>query len=202
MRTNGPSTTPCLLQISRANSIKLLMHTTRAGTSVRKRWLGRLSSNVQITLLRCITLGFTAKIAGMLLAVNPNDNQGVRYILPKCWFETNNEAAIIEHCQLWQGDDGPDILYSKALAFSIEKRMSEARAAVQECVAARPLVARELLQEKHIEPERRFPDAIALGGADEAWEYWRAYGRYWCKSKLAMDLLRQATEMEGSTNPS
>ena len=133
------------------------------------------------------------------MAVNPNDNQGVRYILPKCWFETNNEAAII---QLWQGDDGPDILYSKALAFSIEKRMSEARAAVQECVAARPLVARELLQEKHIEPERRFPDAIMLGGADEAWEYWRAYGRYWCKSKLAMDLLRQATEMEGSTNPS
>ena len=114
------------------------MHTTRTGTSVRKRWLGRLSSNAQITLLRCITSGFTAKIAGMLLAVNPNDNQGVRYILPKCWFETNNLAAIIEHGRLWPGGNGPDILYSKALALSIDKRMSEVRAAVQECVAARP----------------------------------------------------------------
>ena len=132
-----------------------------------------------------------------LLAVNPNDNQGVRYVLPKCWFETSNEAAIIEHCRLWAGDDGPDILYSKALALSIARRMNEARAAVQECIAVRPLVARELLRDRHIEPERRFPGMITLGGADEAWEYWRASGRYWHKSKLAMDLLRHAIEMEG-----
>ena len=152
--------------------------------------------------MHCITLGFAAQIRGMLLAVNPNDNQGVRYMLPKCWFETNNVAAIIEHCRLWPGDNGPDILYSKALALSIDKRMSEARAAVQECIAARPLVARELLRKKHVEPERRFPGAITLGGADEAWEHWRAYGRYWRKSKLAMDLLRQAAKMEGDANPS
>lgn len=128
-----------------------------------------------------------------LLAVNPNDNQGVRYILPKCWFETNNEAAIVEHCQQWTGDNDPNILYSKALALSRAKRTNEAQTAVQECVAARPLVAQELLRDKHIEPERRFPGMIALGGADEAWEYWRTYGGYWYKSKLAMDLLRQAT---------
>ena len=53
-------------------------------------------------------------------------------------FETNNLAAIIERGRLWPGGNGPDILYSKALALSIDKRMSEVRAAVQECVAARP----------------------------------------------------------------
>lgn len=128
-----------------------------------------------------------------LLAINPNDNQGVRLVLPKCWFETNNEAAVIEHCQQHRGEDSPDILYAKALALAILRRTSEAKAAVQECVAARPLVARELLRKRHPRPKSRFPGTITVGGADEAWEYWRACGKYWERSTLAMDLLRKAT---------
>lgn len=132
-----------------------------------------------------------------LLAVNPNDNQGVRYILPKCWFETNNAAAVIDLCELYPDDRGPDILYSKALALSDLKRTDEARAAVQECIVVRPLVAREILADRHVEPERKYPGHITVGGADEAWEYWRVYGCHWLGSKLAMDLLREATQRIG-----
>lgn len=59
----------------------------------------------------------------------------------------------------------------------------------------RPLVAREILADRHVEPERKHPGHITVGGADEAWEYWRMYGCYWYRSKLAMDLLREATDV-------
>lgn len=127
-----------------------------------------------------------------ILAINPNDNQGLRLVLPECWFETNDVAAVVEHCQRYAGDQSPEILYSKALALAILKRTKEARATIDEGVAARPLVARELLRSRHVEPERKYPGSITVGGADEAWEYWRNYGEYWRKSKLAMTLLREA----------
>ena len=128
-----------------------------------------------------------------LLAISPHDNQGVRYVLPKCWFETNNETAIIAHCALYPDDDDPHILYSKALALAIAERAEAARTAIQDAVAARPLVARELVKHLHVEPKRKYPGRITVGGADEAWQYWRTNGRYWHKSKLAMDILREAT---------
>ena len=33
-------------------------------------------------------------VLSRLLAVNPNDNQGVRYELPQCWFETGDNARM------------------------------------------------------------------------------------------------------------
>ena len=131
-----------------------------------------------------------------LLAINPHDNQGVRYVLPQCWFETENETAIIAHCALYADDDDPHILYSKALALAIVKRFEAARTAIQDAVAARPLVALELVKHLHVEPKRKHPGRITVGGADEAWEYWRTNGRYWHKSKPAMDTLREATAKE------
>ena len=48
-------------------------------------------------------------ILGRLLAVNPNDNQGVRYELPQCWFETGDAAAVIAHCCTHRNDTSPFI---------------------------------------------------------------------------------------------
>ena len=129
-----------------------------------------------------------------LLAVNPNDNQGNRHLLPQCWFEVRDAGAVIDLCERYAGDGMPEILYSKALALALAKRAPEARAALQTCVSRLPLVAKELLSRKHPEPERTRSGAITLGGADQAWEYWKEYGRYWRKSKSAMALLREAAE--------
>ena len=56
------------------------------------------------------------EILSRLLAVNPNDNQGVRYELPGCWFETGDIAAVIEHCRRHDDDGSPFMLYPNALA--------------------------------------------------------------------------------------
>lgn len=129
-----------------------------------------------------------------LLAVNPNDNQGARHLLPKCWFEVRDTPAIIDHCQRYQGDSMPEILYSHALALAIAKKTKEARKVLQECVERLPLVAEELLNRQHPEPVREYPGSITLGGEDQAWVYWKEYGRYWRKSKPAETLLREVHE--------
>ena len=132
------------------------------------------------------------EIFSRLLQVNPNDNQGVRYLLPQCWFEKGDSAAVIEHCGKFPDDPGPEILYSKALALILSGQEGEARESLAQCVQRRPLVAEELLRSRHPEPDRKYPGLITLGGADEAWEYWREWGSYWKRSKKAMGLLREA----------
>ena len=42
-----------------------------------------------------------------LLSVNPNDNQGVRYLLPHCWFEKNAPTRIVTHCRKYRDDSSP-----------------------------------------------------------------------------------------------
>ena len=128
-----------------------------------------------------------------LLAVNPNDNQGARHLLPKCCFEVNDPAAVVEHCRRYPGDSMPEVLYSHALALALTKKKEEARALMKDCVQRLPLVAEELLSRAHPEPARE-PGSITLGGADQAWVYWKEHGRYWRKSRSAKTLLREAHE--------
>ena len=125
-----------------------------------------------------------------LMRVNPNDNQGARYLLPRCWFEKKEFAAVAEHCRKFPDDVGPEILYSRALALAFLGQVAKARKSLIQCVELLPLVAEELLKSSHPEPYRKYPGMITLGGADQAWEYWRVWGRYWKQSEKAMGLLR------------
>ena len=129
-----------------------------------------------------------------LLTVNPNDNQGARYLLPKCWFEAGDAASVIDLCQRYADDSAPEVLCSHALALAITKRTNEARKVLQHCVQRLPLVAKELLGRQHPEPPRKYHGSTTMGSAGEAWEYWKQYGRYWRKSKSATALLREAYE--------
>ena len=131
------------------------------------------------------------EILSRLLHVNPNDNQGVRYELPACWFETGDISAVIGHCACHDDDASPFILYSSALAYILANRIPEARTALLRAIHGQPLVAKELLARQHPEPERFIPGAITVGGQSEAWEYWNHNGKYWQRSDTAMTLLRQ-----------
>ena len=51
-----------------------------------------------------------------LLSVNPTDNQGIRYLLPICWFEKGELSKIVVHCRSYPDDIAPEILYSEASA--------------------------------------------------------------------------------------
>ena len=134
------------------------------------------------------------QIFGRLLSVNPNDNQGVRRILPKCWFEKNEISRILTHCRKYVDDVFPEILYSEALALACLGRSEEARTALEDCVVELPLVGRELLKKRHPRPKSRMEGYTTHGGADQAYEYWELFGKYWSESESALELLRQVVK--------
>ena len=129
-----------------------------------------------------------------LLSVNPNDNQGVRHLLPHCWFETNELSKIVTHCRKYRKDVAPEILYSQALALAGLGRNEEALEALKNCVAELPLVGRELLKKRHPKPKSLIEGYIAHGDADQAYYYWEAFGKYWSESESALELLRQVVK--------
>lgn len=133
-------------------------------------------------------------ILSRLLAVNPDDNLGVRYELPLCWFETGDIAAVVEHCRRHEGDGSPFMAYSNALAHILADEMTKAESVLEYAVRADPHVARELLADDHPEPEREIPGTYRLGGASEAWHYWDLNGKYWQRSRPAMALLRRVLD--------
>ena len=100
--------------------------------------------------------------------MNPNDNQGVRYLPPHCWFENNELSRILTHCRKYRDDSAPEILYSEALALVRLGRNEEARTALEHCVAELPLVGRELLKKRHPRPKSVLEGFISPGGADQA----------------------------------
>ena len=126
-----------------------------------------------------------------LLTVNPSDNQGIRYMLPKCWFETGEISTVIKHCRKYSDDSAPEIRYSNVLALVLDGRENDAEAALADCIAGSPLVAKELLKKRHPLPKSRHPGLITIGGEDQAWVYWKEYGQYWDRSQSAMALLRE-----------
>ena len=126
-----------------------------------------------------------------LLSVNPNDNQGVRYLLPHCWFEKNEPSKIVTHCRKYRKDVAPEILYSEALALARLGRSEDARTALESCVAKLPLVGRELLKKRHPRPKSLMEGYITHGGPDQAYYYWKSFGSYWSESESALALLRQ-----------
>ena len=133
-------------------------------------------------------------ILSRLLAVNPNDNQGVRYELPQCWFETGDIASVIRHCRRHDDDGSPSMLYPIALAYVLAGDTPAARGALKRAILAAPLVAKELLADRHPEPARSYPGTYAMGGRSEAWEYWKLDGEYWRCSDTAMALLRRVLD--------
>lgn len=130
-----------------------------------------------------------------LLSVNPNDNQGIRYLLPICWFEKGELSKIVVHCRRYADDIAPEILYSEALALAGIGRDRDARTALRNCVTKLPLIAKELLKKKHPSPKSRSPGGyVTSRGADEAYAYWKCFGKYWQESESAMELLNQVVK--------
>jgi tetratricopeptide (TPR) repeat protein len=132
------------------------------------------------------------EVFSRMLSLNPNDNIGVRYLLPACWLALNEPEKVIEHCLQYEDDASPDIQYSYALALVLLRKTGTAKEAMGSAVSSFPLVAKELLKKTHRRPASTFPGTITWGGADQAYEYWRQYGKYWAESEKAMQLLNIA----------
>ena len=139
-------------------------------------------------------VGARAEVLGYareLLALNPNDNQGVRCVAMTWLLEAggNEDAAAL--AEAYPEDSFAETTYGHALALFRLGRFDQADDTLRAAIGDLPLVAAELLKTKHRAPRRRYPGSITVGGADQAYDYWQSDGAIWGASPAAMDWLRR-----------
>lgn len=105
-----------------------------------------------------------------MLRLNPNDNQGVRYVLLDCLLAMGRDEEAGALLAQSEGDGTAAWLYNHALwTFRQEGDSSEARRRLKEAIAENRHVPAYLLVRKHL--PARLPDYMSSGGDDEAVSY-------------------------------
>jgi tetratricopeptide (TPR) repeat protein len=126
-----------------------------------------------------------------LVAMNPNDNLGARYMLMQCLIATGGWEPAILLTRQYPDDVGPDLVYSKAVA---QLKIGDEVGAIESLrfgVECKPNVASELLKPKHIRPKSAYSGYITSGGEDEAFDYWERNRSHWGRSSKPFKLLCQ-----------
>ena len=77
-----------------------------------------------------------------MLALNPNDNQGVRVLAVECAFRHNRPWDVLEISERFPNDIEPDVLYGQVLALYQLGLKAEAETALLEAMEILPLVAK------------------------------------------------------------
>jgi len=126
-----------------------------------------------------------------LLRLNPNDNQGVRYLLAMTLLEMGKIDALEE--LLGQYDEPTAVwLFTKALVAYVKQGDSaEARKLLKEALNYNPHVVPYLLGEKRL--PRELPERVGFGDKDEAVAYAAEFGPGWHQTKGAIDWLASVT---------
>jgi tetratricopeptide (TPR) repeat protein len=114
-----------------------------------------------------------------LLALNPDDNQGVRSIAVNALIKLERFKEALDIANLFPDDTLVEVLYGKALALFKLGQRDKATMALQEAICDSPLVARELVKTKHRPPKTAIPGMITRGGTDEAYYYWEHMRQSW-----------------------
>jgi len=133
-----------------------------------------------------------------ILAVNPNDNQGVRALAIDCNFVLRRPDRVLEICDRYPEDGMEYVMYGRALALYQQGQHVEAEAALREAIEYLPLVAQELVKKRHRAPKDLRPDSVTIGGPDQAYYYWKEQGQHWKKTSGAIEFVAKGLETTGA----
>ena len=104
-----------------------------------------------------------------LLRLNPNDNQGIRYLLAACLVVLDRDDDLSTLLDKYEGDAMAAWAYAKALlAFRREGDSTRARRLLRGAMKSNPHIPAMLLLQKR---PKRLPDLIGLGDQNEAIAY-------------------------------
>jgi len=122
-----------------------------------------------------------------LLRLNPNDNQGIRYLLASALLEMGNIDSLHELLSKYN-EPTAAWLYTKALvAYVRQGDSAEARKLLKESLNCNRHVPSYLLGEKKLPKE--LPQRIGFGDKDEAVAYAAEFGSGWHQTEGAVDWL-------------
>lgn len=123
-----------------------------------------------------------------LLRLNPDDNQGVRYVLAVCYLELDRDADLMSLMSDYEEDGSAAWLYTRVLvSFRREGDSALSREQFIEALDGNSHVPDYLLG------KRRMPKALPLfmgmGDEDEAVLYMAEYGSEWARTPGALEWL-------------
>jgi tetratricopeptide (TPR) repeat protein len=128
-----------------------------------------------------------------MLQLNPNDNQGIRYVLAGCLMKRGDTKALKELFKTYDGDDSALWLYSRALVAFRENGGSDvnANAFARKALRANRHVPAGLIGSKKVKPSTS--GYLTVGGEDEAAHYVEEWGFDWLTTPGAIDWLTKIT---------
>ena len=126
-----------------------------------------------------------------LIRLNPNDNQGIRYILAASLLEVGDIDGL--HQLLDQYDEPTaEWLYTKALvAYARQGDGTESRKLLTDALNHNPHVVSYVLGERKLPKE--LPERVGFGDKSEAVTYAAEFGNGWHQTKGAVDWLALVT---------
>lgn len=128
-----------------------------------------------------------------MLRLNPNDNQGIRYILATCLLTMGDDAALSKLLKKYERDPTAAWLYTRALwLFRREGAGRKADAALAKAFAQNPFVPLYLSGFKKL--PKRLPAYIGFGDEDEAVAYVYENVEPWAETPGAIEWFAQVFE--------
>jgi tetratricopeptide (TPR) repeat protein len=124
-----------------------------------------------------------------MLRLNPNDNQGIRYLLAIALLEEGSDQELKELLDRYEDDAGATWLYTKALwTFRAEGTTEEANGALREAMAFNAFVPEYLLGERSM--PGALPHLVGFGDESEAAVYFVEALPGWLKTPGGIEWLR------------
>ncbi|MBI5636012.1 tetratricopeptide repeat protein [Candidatus Micrarchaeota archaeon] len=124
-----------------------------------------------------------------MLRLNPNDNQGVRYLLANCLFALGRDGELGELFQKYGDESSADWGYSRAL-WAFRAKNGKAPKYLKDALESNRHVPDYLLGVKRI--PSHLPQYITLGETDEAVSYAASSLDFWQNTPGALDWLAEA----------
>jgi len=103
-----------------------------------------------------------------MLMLNPNDNQGIRYVLARCLMRTGDSEALKKLLKQYNEDGSALWLYTRALVAFRKNEASDKKAEelVKKALKANPHVPAVLTGAQKAKPSTN--GYVTMGGEDEA----------------------------------
>jgi tetratricopeptide (TPR) repeat protein len=134
-----------------------------------------------------------------MLMLNPNDNQGIRYVLAVCLMRSRDIDALKKLLEQYDEDGSALWLYTQALVAFRENDASfkSAEELAKKACKANPHVPGALAGMKKPKPSAN--GYVTMGGEDEAAHYVEEWGFDWLTTPGAVDWLTKIAAEMAST---
>lgn len=126
-----------------------------------------------------------------MLKLNPNDNQGIRYLLADSLLARDDITPLKKLIKKYKGDASAHWLYTQAL-LAFREKAANANTLVLKAWQSNSHVPDMLSGERRLAPSNS--GYHTMGGADEATDYVEANGPAWQSVSGAITWLKEATE--------